>query len=109
MRYGICSSTAASPMPPLPRRVVASPNIARLVATPGLPHGLPPAFARATLGAVAIAAVTPRANDHPGPATCAGKHSMTVHEDRLASRTGQECLRCATLLRADVAGNRGVC
>src|SRR5690606_24166440 len=109
MRYGICVAMAASPMPPLPRRVISSPDFAPLIATPRLSHDLAGTLASATLGAIPVAAVASCADDHPGPATCAGEHSMAVHEGRLPSGTGQGHPRCATLRRADVAGNRGVC
>jgi len=110
MRYGNFAAPAALPIPPLPRGVVPATDIALPIVLLRGATDLAPSLRRALAGAVPVAPVASAADDDPGPATGAHEHSMTAHGDeRSPSRTGRECPRPATLLRADVAVRRVVC
>jgi type II secretory pathway pseudopilin PulG len=110
MRYGIGAATALRSMPPLPGSVVPPPEIALPVAALRRTPALVSTLRRAAAGAVAVAPVAPRAHHDPGAAAGAHEHPMAVHGGASSpSTTGQTRRSPATLLRANVAADRGVC
>lgn len=110
MRYAIRATTAALPMPPLPRGVVPAPERTLPVATFCCPARLASTLHRTTPGAIPVAAVAPRAHPDQHPAVAAGEHAVAVHGGTsLPPGTGREPAPSATLRRADVAACRSGC
>ncbi len=110
MRYGLDRATAAFPMPPLARSVVAPTQRTGSVAFLRPPLALATPSRGAVTCAVTITSIATPTDDDPNPATSAVEDPMAVHGDDSPSRTGQPRRSAATLRAADSTATAvGVC